>query len=466
MEASQPHTDLVTFAWRLAATLFFVFANGFFVAAEFALVKIRSTQLLPLVERGSLRAMAAQQIHRRLDHYLSACQLGITLSSLILGWLAEPAVAELLLAGAAHAGLAFAPGDPLLHGVALAIALAVITFLHMTLGEQAPKIWAITRTESTVLQVAHPLRIFAALFQPFIALINGISNLLLRAAGVSSAELGESSHSVDELHSILATSAQAGHISKRQLELAENVFGIIGLEVRHIMVPRVDLQILSLQATPEENLRIIRQSGHSRFPLCRVGLDTVIGIVHAKDVLRASADAVDLDLERLARRPLFVPDTQPLSRLIARMQRARSHCAVVVDEHGTAVGLAFLEDALEEIVGPIRDEFDEAEAEVEVSQEGVVELPGSMALPEAEEILDLPGLGDASDTIGGVVVARLGRLPRKGDELEMGAYRVRVQDVSRRRIVSLRFQRIRAADQEVDEPSVAAAADAAEADAD
>ena len=460
---SDPATDMPTFAWRLALIFFFVFANGFFVAAEFALVKIRSTQLHALVERGSRRARAAQHIHRRLDHYLSACQLGITLSSLILGWLAEPAVAELLLVGAAAGGLALSPGDPLVHGVALALALAVVTFLHMTLGEQAPKIWAITRTEATVLQVAHPLRWFAALFRPFIALINGISNLLLRAAGVSPAELGESSHSVDELHSILATSAQAGHISKRELELAENVFGIIGLEVRHIMVPRVDVQVLSLQVTPEENLRIIRESGHSRFPLCRVGLDTVIGFVHAKDVLRASVEGAELDLEKLARRPLFAPDTQPISRLIARMQRARSHCAVVVDEHGTAVGLAFLEDALEEIVGPIRDEFDEAEAEVEVSEGGVMELPGAMALPEAEEILDVPGLGDAADTIGGAVVARLGRLPRKGDELDVVPYRVRVQDVTRRRIVRLRFERAHAAGEEVEEatpPRVDAETDA------
>jgi CBS domain containing-hemolysin-like protein len=458
-----PSADALTFAWRLALTFSLVFANGFFVAAEFALVKIRSTQLHSLVESGSLRARAAQQIHRRLDHYLSACQLGITLSSLILGWLAEPAVAQLLVAGAAAASLPLSPGDPLVHGVALALAFAVVTFLHMTLGEQAPKIWAITRTESTVLQVAHPLRLFGALFRPFIALINGASNLLLRAAGVSPAELGESSHSVDELRSILTTSAQAGHISKRQLELAENVFGIMGLEVRHIMVPRVDAQILTLQSTPEENLSIIRESGHSRFPLCRVGLDTVIGFVHAKDVLRASANGA-VDLQSLARRPIFAPDTQPLSRLIARMQSARSHCVVVVDEHGTAVGLAFLEDALEEIVGPIRDEFDEAETEIEVDEQGALELPGTLALPEAEAILDLPGLGDASDTIGGVVVARLGRLPRKGDELDLGAYRVRVEEVTRRRIVRLRFERLHVADEDA-EPSPSKLLDA-EVDAD
>jgi len=428
--------ELTTFVLRLAATLFFVAANGFFVASEFALVKVQVTQLRERSKR-SRRARVAYHVRSHLDMYLSACQLGITLSSLILGWLAEPAVAEFLLWAAGIAGLGLDPGNLWVHAIALALALSVVTFLHMTLGEQAPKIWAINRSDSVALQVARPLQLFAAAFRPFIWVINESSNGLLRIAGMSPDELGDSSHNVEELRSILAASAEAGHISDQQLELAENVFAMIQLEVRHILVPRVDVAYLSLERPVEENLRILQESGHSRFPLCEVGLDTVVGFIHAKEVLASAADGKTIDLQSLARRPLFVPDTQPLARLIAQMQRTRNHCAVVVDEHGTSVGLAFLEDALEEIVGPIADEFDEPAAAVRNAGGGVLDLPGSLALPEAEELLGAEDLGDESDTIGGHVVAELGRLPRPGDELTIGRYRIRVDEVKQRRIVRL-----------------------------
>jgi CBS domain containing-hemolysin-like protein len=434
LEAHGP--DLTTFVVRIAATLFFVAANGFFVAAEFALVKVQTTQLRERSKR-SRRARVAYHIRSHLDMYLSACQLGITLSSLILGWLAEPAVAELLIWAAGSAGLVLDPGSPLVHAVALALALSVVTFLHMTLGEQAPKIWAINRSESVSLQVARPLQIFAAVFRPFIWVINESSNGLLRIAGMSPDELGESSHNVEELRNILAASAEAGHISDQQLELAENVFAMIELEVRHVLVPRVDIAYLSLERPLEENLRILQESGHSRFPLCQVGLDTVVGFVHAKEVLGAAAMGRSIELQSMARRPLFVPDTQPLARLIAQMQRTRNHCAVVVDEHGTSVGLAFLEDAIEEIVGPIADEFDNPVAVVRNARGEALELPGSLKLPEAEELLGADDLGDESDTIGGHVVAKLGRLPRPGDELIIGRYRIRVEEIRQRRIVRL-----------------------------
>ncbi len=428
--------DLITFAIRLGATMFFVAANGFFVAAEFALVKVRLEQLRSRAQQ-SRQARVAFHIRSHLDRYLSACQLGITISSLILGWLAEPAVAELLIWGASSLGLGIEADSVWVHAVALALALTVITFLHMTIGEQVPKIWAINRSETVVLQVAQPLQLFSACLRPFIWVINESSNWLLRLAGMDPDELGESSHNVEELQSILATSAEAGHISSRQLELARNVISMIGLEVRHILVPRVDVEYLSLQHAPEENLRIIRESGHSRFPLCEVGLDSVIGIVHAKEVLAAAAAGRPVELQAFVRRPLFVSDTQPLARLISRMQQSRNHCAVVVDERGTAVGLAFLEDAIEEIVGPIGDEFDEPESSMRQVGGESFELPGSLALPEVAERLGADDLGDESDTIGGHVVAVLGRLARPGDELEIGKYRLTVEEVNQRRIVRL-----------------------------
>jgi CBS domain containing-hemolysin-like protein len=355
------------------------------------------------------------------------------MASLILGWLAEPAIAELLLAGAAALGFELALSGAVLHGIALGLALTVVTVLHMTIGEQAPKIWAIHRAESIALRVAYPLRIFAAVFQPFIWVINGLSNGLLRLVGISPEELSDAS-----IHS----AAEAGQITPRQLELAQNVLDIIDLEVRHIMVPRVDVEYLTLQNPPDENLRIIRKSGHSRFPVCTVGLDSVIGIVHAKQVMSEAADGVAPDLRKLARKPLFVSDTQSVSRLIFQLQRSQNHACVVLDEHGTTIGLAFLEDALEEIVGPLHDEFDEEPLLIKRHPSGAIEMSGSVALPEASDLLDLGDLEEDADTIGGFVVASLGRLPRVGDELRIGCYRARVLAITRRRIDKLLFEPI------------------------
>ncbi len=432
--------DFSTYGWRLAATLFFVLVNGFFVAAEFSLVKVRLTQIQARVEAGSARARTAHHVVTHMDRYLSACQLGITVASLILGWLAEPAVAELLLAGAAALDVGLDPADPWVHATALALALAFITTLHMTVGEQAPKLWAIHRAESTALSVSKPLVVFTQALHPLILVINAISNGILRLLGLSLEEIvGSASHSAEELKRILIASAGSGEITRRQLELAQNVLDIIELEVRHIMVPRVDVVFLSLQNAPEENLRIVRESGHSRFPLCAVGLDTVMGLVHAKGVLTAPDASGSPDLRSLARSPVYVSDTQSVSRLIFQCQRSRSHCSVVVDEHGTCVGLAFLEDALEEIVGPIFDEFDEATQDVVRLGSGAIEMPGSLSLPEAAGVLGLGDLEDESDTIGGYVVARIGRLPRKGDQLEVGGWVVTVASVIRRRIERLHF---------------------------
>lgn len=427
-------------AWRLGATLFFVLLNGFFVAAEFALVKVRRTRIATLAASGSTTATTADHILRHLDRYLSACQLGITLASLVLGALGEPAVARLLVAAAAGLGWEIPPDEPLLHGVALVLAFAVITLLHMTVGEQAPKMWALQYAERTSLATAIPLRVFAVTFRPFIWLVNGISNALLRGAGAAPEHGVESSHTAEEIRHILSRSAAAGHISERQWQLAENVFQLIDLEARHILVPRVDVDFLSLARPLDENLETLRRSGHSRFPLCEVGLDTALGFVHVKDVFLGAPPATAADLRRRARPPVFVPESMALSELILELQRHRSHCAVVLDERGTASGLVFLEDALEEIVGPIADEFDVPTRRLRAVGEGAWELSGGVALPEAAAVLGLDLREGDEDTIGGHVVARLGRFPQRGDVLGVGPYRVTVLDAGPRRVARLRFE--------------------------
>lgn len=441
MTEAHPSLDFFGVAWRLGVTLFFVALNGFFVAAEFALVKVRTSRIDALAGQGGRSARNVQHVLTHLDRYLSACQLGITLASLVLGALGEPAVSVLILAAAAGAGIPLDPTSSWLPVVSITIAFTLITTLHMTVGEQAPKMWALRRAEGTALRAAGFLRGFAWVFGPFIVAINGLSNSILRMAGLP-AELGhESSHTTEEIRSILSLSARAGHISEREHELTENVFRMMHLEVRHVVVPRVEVEYLSLERSVDENLEKIRRSGHSRLPLCEVGLDTIVGFVHAKDVLEASLGGQPIDLRTVAREPLYVADTMALSNLLLELQSTRQHCAVVIDEHGTAIGLAFREDALEEIVGPLGDEFDEAEHDFATLPGGAFEVSGRMSLPEVCDRLDFElDEDEAEETIGGHVTALLGRLPRKGDRVKMGPYRATVLDVVRRRIARLHFE--------------------------
>jgi CBS domain containing-hemolysin-like protein len=439
---SHASVDLFGVAWRLGATLFFVALNGFFVAAEFALVKVREPRIAQLARDGSRAAPTVQHMLRHLDRYLSACQLGITLASLALGALGEPAVSVLLIAAASAVGLPIAAAAGWVPFVSIGLAFAVITTLHMTVGEQAPKMWALRRAEKMALVTGPALRGFAWLFGPFINGINWISNALLRMIGLTP-ELGyESSHSAEEIRSILSLSARAGKISKHEFELTENVFRIIELEVRHIVVPRVEIDFLVLGRSLEENLEHIRTSGHSRYALCEIGLDAIIGIVHSKDVLDATLRGETPDLRAIARPPVFVTDTMSLSNFLRELQVQRQQCAVVLDEHGTAIGLAFREDALEEIVGPLGDEFDDEGPDFVAFSDGSYELHGRMPLPELEDRLDFDLSEEEredEDTIGGHVTARLGRLPKNGDAVRVGPYLATVTDASRRRVGKLRI---------------------------
>ena len=427
--------------WRLGATLFFVVLNGFFVASEFALVKVRRSRLDVLAAEGRAGAATASHLLDHLDLYLSSCQLGITVASLALGWLGEPAVARLIVAAVGALGVEVAADSGMMKLVSFVIAFLTITTLHMTLGEQAPKMWALERAESTAVATSRGLHVFTIVWRPFIVMINAVSNRLLAFTGLSVEEIHEATHTADEISAILTASARAGHISERQREIAENILSIVDLEVRHIMVPRADVTYLSLRQTPEENLALIRQSNHSRLPLCTDDLDDVVGVVHSKDVLGLFIDEKSVDLGQVVRPVPFVPDAMPVPRLIAELQSNKSPCAIVVDEYGTTIGLAFLEDALEEIVGPIQDEFDDERAEVREVARGVLIVNGGMSLPEACDRLGITVDEAAADTIGGHVVAELGRLPKIGDKIVLGPFRVTVLDVDNRRVTRLRFER-------------------------
>jgi CBS domain containing-hemolysin-like protein len=444
VDAAHGHLDAIGIAWRLGATIFFVLLNGFFVAAEFALVKVRATRIEALLKGGSRRARGVQHVLAHLDRYLSACQLGITLASLILGALGEPAVSVLIVEGLRAFGVHVTPDATWVPIVSIGLAFTAITVLHMTLGEQAPKMWALRRAEATALHTAFALRVFTAIFGPFIDVINSISNWLLRLIGLPIDPGHEASHTSEEIRSMLALSWAAGHISKLEHEVTENVFRIMELEVRHIVLPRIDVEFLSLGRSDEENMAVIRDSGHSRLPLCNEGLDTIIGFVHTKDVLQQVLESKPVELKALARDAIFVPDTMSLSNFLKELQSGNQHCAAVIDERGTAIGLAFREDALEEIVGPLGDEFDEHEREFKEIEDGVYEIAGRMSVPETCDRLDFE-LGEAEyedeDTIGGHITARLGRLAKRGDQVMVGPYLATVVEVGRHRVRRVRLER-------------------------
>lgn len=444
MDETHANLDAIGIAWRLGATLFFVLLNGFFVATEFALVKVRMTRIDTLAKKGSRRAGAVQHVVRHIDRYLSSCQLGITLASLILGALGEPAVSVLIVAALRGLGITVADDATWVPILSITLAFTVITVLHMTVGEQAPKMWALRRAETTALRTAVPLRVFTWVFRPFIAVINSISNWMLRLAGLPAHHGDEATHTSEEIRSMLALSWAAGHISKLEHEVTENVFRIMELEVRHIVVPRIDIEYLSVGRPDEENMSVIRDSSHSRLPLCEVGLDTIIGFVHTKDLMQQVLDRKELDLRALARDAIFVPDTMSLSDFLLELQSSQQHCTAVLDERGTVIGLAFREDALEEIVGPLGDEFDEHEGEFQEVEDGVYEMVGRMSVPETCDRLDFELTDEEDedeDTIGGHVTARLGRLAKSGDQVPVGPYLATVLEVSRRRVRRLRFER-------------------------
>ena len=407
--------------------------NGFFVAAEFALVKVRPTQIDPYVQEGQRSAKVARQMVRHLDAYLSATQLGITLASLALGWIGEPAFAWII----EPVVRPFAGDNPaLLHSIAATVAFLVIMILHIVLGELAPKSIAIRKAEGTTLAVSLPLFVFYKITYPAIWLLNHTANYLLRVVGIAPVSEGELAHDEEELRLLLASS-HAGGVSKQTRELLDNIFELKHRVARQIMVPRQDVIYLSTTHTMAENLRLARRSGHTRFPLCEGDLDHVVGLIHIKDLFRKERPIATL--REAAREIAFVPETLELDRLLKRMRTERFHLAAVIDEYGGISGVVTLEDVIEEIVGQIQDEFDVENPEIRSEEDGVYTVSGGMLVEDLEDELDIELSDRDEDTIGGVVLSELGRTPAVGDKVELGPVLLEVLDVDNNRIKDLRL---------------------------
>ncbi len=421
--------------WSLALAAVLIFLNGFFVAAEFSLVKVRSTQLEPRVQAGQRRARVARYMTKHLDSYLSATQLGVTLASLGLGWVGEPAFAW-IVRPAVSAIAPRAMGEAIVHTVALTLAFLLITMLHIVLGELAPKWVAIDRAEATALWTSPPLFLFHRLTYPAIWVLNRAARGMLKLVGLPPPSQGEMAHDEQELRLLLATSG-ARDMTIQKREILDNVFELSHRVARQIMVPRADVVYLSTTRPLAENLKIARQSGHTRYPLCEGDLDHVVGLVHIKDIFRAERPLASLS--EVARDIDYVPETLELDRLLRRMRNESFHVAAVIDEYGGVSGIVTLENVIEEIVGQIQDEFDVAEKpEIQEPSPGVYIVSGAMLVDDLERELGQEISERDEDTIGGVVLSELGRPPEVGDAVELGPVTLEVLEVRQNRILSLR----------------------------
>jgi CBS domain containing-hemolysin-like protein len=411
-----------------------VLLNGFFTAAEFAMVKMRASRLETLARRGNLFAKSARHVALHIDAYLSLTQLGITVASLGLGWIGEPAVASLLRPILEEVGL---DSPTAVHSLSFGVAFLSITFVHIVLGELAPKMLAIQRTEAIALWVALPLRILRVLFFPVLWLLNTSSNAILSLLGLGASVREELVHSEEELRIILAESARMGAVSGPKRRLLENVFSYSGKTAKDVMLPRAEIAYLSLARTWSENLQIVRTKHHTRYPLCTLGLDHVVGMVHIKDIFE-SIDTIKSSEDLLAKKRdiLFVPESCPTEDLQRQFQQKRMHMAVVVDEYGGTAGLVTLEDLLEELVGEIHDEFDREGPKIQKTPEGQV-LDGLLQVTEVNAKLGL-GLEDSdARTVGGYVTEELGRIARVGDRVTVNGRELRVVEMKGRRVAKV-----------------------------
>jgi len=416
--------------------LFLVFLNGFFVAAEFALVKVRQSKLMQLSNEGNVRAKYALKVNKKLDAYLSATQLGITLASLGLGWVGEPALADLIIEPLLHN---FGVTDPgIIHPIAFVAAFCIITFLHIVLGELAPKSLAIQRSVGVSLWLSWPLLIFYRVFLPVIWFLNSTANRLLRLVGVEPATEHEA-HTEEEIRILMNQSAKTGIIDKDEMTLFDNVFEFADRVAREVMLPRTDMDCLFTNQSFADNLKLVHATKHTRYPVGVEDKDQIIGFVHITDLLMAAPDQ-EHDLKQLLRPILSVPETMEISKVLKLMQKRKSQLAIVIDEYGGTAGMLTAETIMEEIVGEIHDEFDDELPSVMVKGE-LTSVDGRMLIEEVNDLLGLSIEDEEVDSIGGWMFNHLEGNIAKGQKVSDQGYTFEIAQTERLRVVRVHIYR-------------------------
>ncbi|WP_280638274.1 hemolysin family protein [Hymenobacter sp. 5317J-9] len=417
---------------KILFTVLLVLLNGFFVAAEFALVKVRASQIDLRAQEGNRLAKLSQSMLHNLEAYLSATQLGITLASLGLGWIGESVVAEVLLAVIHQFGWVIAPET--VHTIALFASFATITVLHIVIGEQAPKVLAIQKSEATTLAIAAPLRFFYVITYPAIWLLNKLSNGLLGLFGVKATH-GHDIHTAEELRFLIDQGKETGEIQHSEHELIENVFQFNDRMVKQIMVPRTKLSALDVNAPADQILDTIFNEGYSRLPVYEGNIDNIVGVLNVKDLLPIIRRGEPIDLARIMRAPYFVPETKKINRLLRQFQRKHIVMAIVSDEFGGVSGIVTIEDIMEELVGEIQDEYDNEVPVVEKVAEDEYRVNPATPISDANEYLPFPlPEGEDYETVGGLLNVIYGSIPEVGDVAVLDPYEFRVLQRSRRAV--------------------------------
>jgi CBS domain containing-hemolysin-like protein len=434
-EAADP-PSMALAASSIVAILGLVVLNGFFVAAEFSLVAARRSKLDEMIAKGDRGARTVQTALQNLDRYVAATQLGVTVASLALGWIGEPVLAQMFDRLFRMIGLN--PSPTALHVAAVPVAFFILTFLHIVLGELAPKSIALTSPEKTARAVVRPLLAFSRVMSPLIWIFNGAANALLRIFGVEPV-YDPAGHSPDEIRFLVMQAHARGTLDESDRAMLAGVLDFHEKKARDVMRPRTEVVALDIEATEEEVWETLRRERYSRYPVYRESLDDVTGVFLAKDLWLHSGDA-PFNLADFVREPMYVPDSRPAERVLDDLRKTRAHMAVVLDEYGGTAGIVTMEDLVEEVVGDIADEYDFASRE-SIITDGVLELAGSLSLIDVRsDYRILIPEGDWT-TLGGYAFAKLGRLPRMGDRIPIPGGEMEVVAMDGRRIAALRIHR-------------------------
>ncbi len=420
---------------KISGALLLILFNGVFVAAEFAFVKVRPTRISQLIAEGNKKALAVKECIENIDAYLSVSQLGITLASLGLGWLGEPAVADLIRPLFFSWGLT---STTLVNSISFVIAFSVITFLHVVFGEQAPKTFSIQRAESISLKLAPTMRIFYRIFYPAVALLNNSANRVVMWMGFQPNTEGALTHTEEEISMIITDSYNDGQIRQVEKDLLQNVFRFERLVAYDIMVPRPEVVYLDTTISVHDNIQRAREAGHTRFPLCEGNPDRIIGVVNIKDLIYMDIEKVS-NIGDIKREALFIPESMTLDRMLTEFQRHHQHLALVIDEYGDIAGIVTLENVLEELVGEIQDEFDDEDPDLELEEDGAMLVSGRMIIDDVIEKLGL-NVSDNEEynTLAGLVLEKIGKKPHEGDVVYVDGTKLEVVKMKGMRIDRIR----------------------------
>ena len=407
-------------ALDLLLTFGLIFLNGFFVAAEFAIVKVRTAQVDLKASKGNKVAGIAKNIVEHMDVYLSACQLGITMASLALGWIGEDVFTVIVFRFFDLVGVTLSPESA--HQIAFPAAFALLTILHIVLGEQAPKTIGIRHPLSTTMSISIPLKIFYILFSPFIWVLNNMSNLLLRMIGIKPT-IGHEIHTEEELRLLLSESEEGGAIRQSEHELIQNVFEFDDRVVRQILVPRTKISAIDVDSNNEVILNMVIDDQYSRFPVYKDNLDNIIGIIHTRDLLKILRSNNFSGINTIIRPAYFIPLTKRINELLREMQTQHIQMAIVTNEFGGTAGIVTMEDIIEELVGEIQDEYDEEKPSVEKKSETEFVVNAQTSISDVNDLLPIAIPEEPEyDTISGLMNYIFGRIPAVNEKRIFGGY--------------------------------------------